>query len=838
MSTCIRKCQSGLEFMLLCVFLLLIISSFYTVINRNSSELTEYRRNYLASSIAEKIAYEINIAVTSGDGYMKEFYIPPDIYGYDYNITFSRKSVFVDWWGNSQAAYVIISNVTGEFVRGYNYIGNEDGQIYLNPTSTQVPVVTVSVIPSYPKPDDNISLSIIADDSKNGDNDIYGCYLSSDMAVWTYVGADDGTYDESYETATADIGNKPTGLYTYYAKCNDTGGYMGERETEFSVSTHGSLWWNTAWPYRIAVNVTGSSYMRWNYPVHVRVNFTQLISDAGDAHDFDNNSIRVVEWDDVPELNFETSVNYKEITVVDMFYPDLWDMAADVATKSVDFTSGLNQTGNSFGVLAADDGWDWTNTSVLAPYGHNAAQANYFAYFGDPDGDSDYDTGSGSGILRPDLPTDSDYISVIIGNQADDPNTGDDILDSGAWGIKFYIDSQMYTALQEGGKAVLSFDYYADDADDDLEEGAWIKARFGNSTAMNYLGSDLDSGRAYSDATPEIWASVDNPGGGWNNLVSGVFESDVTGYVTGAGWYYLDFGAKVDWIGGVHGAREGLAAYFDNIELKIKRERSIYNKTANAAVDVYWLMNGSTNVSQVRNYYIYFSSENSSKNASTLLMNYDVQYFHIGYYQTNTTKMENVLSSLKSGRWISDWSRTNTGSDSPNLKKNNVAAGKNVVILGQSDSPRFNLDSWISQNGNMLVIFSPSRGLVTDLPISGYSSSNHQQYDDLANTVYTDKIEAELSRNSMSFGYIDQGDSGIHTASCVEADEGDNQVMLSACDYKGSFISFSNYPSTSSEMSSYPSAPENILQRYIWKLLFEKHNPPVFSTGSVEMYGG
>ncbi len=835
-----KKGQSGLEFMILSMFLLLLFTSSYSVINKNSVDVVDHKRNYLATSISEKIAYETNMAVTSGSGYLKMFFIPYDIYGYNYNITFSRRSVFVDWVGNSQAAHIVTNNFSGAFLKGYNYIENKEGLLYLNPAFTQAPSVTMSYTPKYPRPEDDITFTISADDEYNGNKAIFGCYISDDDVIWTALDADDGIYDEPIEVASLNIGNLSSSTYTYHARCNDTDGHIGTSEVTFKVSASGSGWWDSDWRYRIAINVTGDDYMRHNYPVKVRINFTQQLIGLGDSFSFDNDSLRAVEWDNYFETNIETAVNYKEITKIDKYYPNLWDMTSDAGTMGIDFTSGLNQTGNSWGAVGADDGWDWTSSEINAPYGHNGAQADYFATFGDPDGDSDFDTDDGSGASKPDLPLDPDYIAVIIGNKVDDANTGEAILDSGAWGIRFYIDTQMHSAIEAGGKAYLSFDYYADDLDDDLEEGAWIKARFGNSTVMNYLGSDLDTDRAYSDDTPEIWASVDDPNNGWDDLVSGVFEDDVSGYITDAGWYYLDFGGKVDWVdadANGHSTTEGLGAYFDNIELLIKKETSMYDNATNATVDVYFMLDGATDVGETRSYHIYFGSDNDSKNASTLTMDYDVEYFHIGYYYTNATKMENALESLRTDRWINSWSKTNTGTVSPNIKESTIDSDVNVVILGQSDSPTMTLDSWVQDN-NTLIIFSPSKDLSTDLPISGYSSSNHQKYGELETTIYTNHIEFELSRNSMSYGSVDQGVYGIRIPSCVEVDEGDSQVMISYCDYYGGAISLTNYPSTALETTAYPSASLDILERYLRLLLFERANLPTMSVGSAEEYSG
>src|SRR3989338_10874573 len=100
-------------------------------------------------------------------------------------------------------------------------------------------------------------------------------------------------------------------------------------------------------------------------------------------------------------------------------------------------------------------------------------------------------------------------------------------MDSGAFGIQFNITPVMYTQIQSGATALVSFSYEAFDREtivggsDDTEESVWIKARFGNATSMRYLGYDLDtgqgtglfSGTSPTDDTNEIlydYSSADN----------------------------------------------------------------------------------------------------------------------------------------------------------------------------------------------------------------------------------------------------------------------------------------------------------------------------------------
>ncbi|MFH1722036.1 MAG: VWA domain-containing protein [Candidatus Altiarchaeota archaeon] len=249
-------------------------------------------------------------------------------------------------------------------------------------------------------------------------------------------------------------------------------------------------------------------------------------------------------------------------TNVHTTYLDIWNTAGG-CSKNVDFTDGVNSLDNTFSNGGdSNDGWDWWRDFV------GDATSDHCEH-GDPSGKSDYDTDTSTQIQRYDGPGSRKYIAVVVGPSG---NNLDDISDSGAWGIEFNITDAMWVQINAGATTNLSFWWGADDADDDLEEGAWIKARFSDTTDTYWLGSDLDSGHRYSDASNEIWGSVDDDSNGWNSLVSGNFWQNVSPYISGPGAYYLALGAKVDfrgpWSNG-RSNREGLAAYFDNIQLKV-----------------------------------------------------------------------------------------------------------------------------------------------------------------------------------------------------------------------------------------------------------------------------
>ncbi|MCW1296998.1 MAG: NEW3 domain-containing protein [Candidatus Parvarchaeota archaeon] len=66
----------------------------------------------------------------------------------------------------------------------------------------------------------------------------------------------------------------------------------------FLISFSKAEWWNTSFHYRVPVNISTGNYNRTEWPIEIRINFTQLIYDLKGRYEiFDNNSIRVIEYD-------------------------------------------------------------------------------------------------------------------------------------------------------------------------------------------------------------------------------------------------------------------------------------------------------------------------------------------------------------------------------------------------------------------------------------------------------------------------------------------------------------------------------------------------------------
>jgi len=56
-------------------------------------------------------------------------------------------------------------------------------------------------------------------------------------------------------------------------------------------------WWNLSWNHRVMIEINSTAFDRTRWPVEVGMNFTQLLGQSGVSGTFDNNSVRVFEYD-------------------------------------------------------------------------------------------------------------------------------------------------------------------------------------------------------------------------------------------------------------------------------------------------------------------------------------------------------------------------------------------------------------------------------------------------------------------------------------------------------------------------------------------------------------
>lgn len=232
-------------------------------------------------------------------------------------------------------------------------------------------------------------------------------------------------------------------------------------------------------------------------------------------------------------------------------YVTMWPAAADPA-RPVTFDSGLNFSGNTFGLAGADDGWDsqyGTYTTV------GAGNTTYVVHNFDPNGNGDQSDNTVATDKR---------IKITI-----DPTQDITTPKSAAAGIEVVVTSSIWSNISAGNRLYLKLDYRIDSnggggLDKQRDAYQWIKARFNNT----YIGSNLDSG---ADADKDI-AYLRGRG-----IISATSTTDVTQYVNGTGNYYIDMGGKMGAVGNDI-LKENYAEYsIDNVNLFVStRDSKVY----------------------------------------------------------------------------------------------------------------------------------------------------------------------------------------------------------------------------------------------------------------------
>jgi len=128
------KGQSSVEFMVYIGILLVILSVFLWSSNSLQSRLNEVKIQNDAQQLCDKVAFEINTAVRSGNGYKRDFFMEKSFFGVsDFNITVDYYTVYLTWNNFSVISNIITKNITGTITEGrINTIENRGGIIYVN----------------------------------------------------------------------------------------------------------------------------------------------------------------------------------------------------------------------------------------------------------------------------------------------------------------------------------------------------------------------------------------------------------------------------------------------------------------------------------------------------------------------------------------------------------------------------------------------------------------------------------------------------------------------------------------------------------------------------------
>ena len=131
-----KRSQSAIEFMILVIFFLFSFTAFFIAIQWNMSDKLSERQALAVKNIAITVQDEINLASQSSDGYYRQFKLPEEINGREYDIEIIGDIVYVRTVDGRYALTLPIKNVTGDVLNkmpDINTIKKEDGIIKLNP---------------------------------------------------------------------------------------------------------------------------------------------------------------------------------------------------------------------------------------------------------------------------------------------------------------------------------------------------------------------------------------------------------------------------------------------------------------------------------------------------------------------------------------------------------------------------------------------------------------------------------------------------------------------------------------------------------------------------------
>lgn len=129
-----KNAQSTIEFVILFAALLFFFVSFFAVIQMNMAKKNLEKERIMAQNIVLDIQNEINIAAESSEGYYREFEIPNNILGKDYEVDIIENRIYVTMGENVGVSYKVskISNQSKALIKGKNIIEKKGGEVHLN----------------------------------------------------------------------------------------------------------------------------------------------------------------------------------------------------------------------------------------------------------------------------------------------------------------------------------------------------------------------------------------------------------------------------------------------------------------------------------------------------------------------------------------------------------------------------------------------------------------------------------------------------------------------------------------------------------------------------------
>jgi uncharacterized protein YpmB len=127
-----KRGQSTIEFVIIFGFILFFFVLFFAAIQKNIAEKNHEKDQKIVQNIALEVQNEISLAAESSEGYYREFSIPQNIMGKDYEISIEDNVVYARMGEKIAMAYNVPLINDCSLIKGANIIKKQGGVVYLN----------------------------------------------------------------------------------------------------------------------------------------------------------------------------------------------------------------------------------------------------------------------------------------------------------------------------------------------------------------------------------------------------------------------------------------------------------------------------------------------------------------------------------------------------------------------------------------------------------------------------------------------------------------------------------------------------------------------------------
>lgn len=126
------KGQSAIEFVILIMAVLFLFVGLLYFIHGKIADSKAEAVTVAVNEIALTVQDEINLAHGSANGYSRQFFLPPNLNGFEYTANITEGSIYVRTEDGKNAVALPVLEVTGDILIGNNLVRKSEGIVYLN----------------------------------------------------------------------------------------------------------------------------------------------------------------------------------------------------------------------------------------------------------------------------------------------------------------------------------------------------------------------------------------------------------------------------------------------------------------------------------------------------------------------------------------------------------------------------------------------------------------------------------------------------------------------------------------------------------------------------------